>query len=116
MIRIKKALRRDRFDHLGELPPQVYRILHTDVEALSTRRVMYVCGVAGKQHSSLAVGCRLPCNISESRNRYRTVNPVIGPVYRDERLAEIIKCRFAGVAEVLLGHEKPDQAAIVKPA
>src|SRR5262245_26526758 len=116
MISIEKAFRRYPFDHLGQLPPQIYRILHTDVEALSTRWVMDVGGVAGKQHASLAVGRRLPCHIGESRDPDWTMDPVVGAVYRDKCLAEITKANFAGATEVLFGHQDPQQAAIVMPA
>jgi hypothetical protein len=47
MVGVQEALRRRLLDHLGQLPSQVHRILHTDVEALSTRRIVHVCGVTG---------------------------------------------------------------------
>src|SRR5262245_59110471 len=100
MIRIEQAFRRYPFDHLGQLPPQIYRILHTDVEALSTRWVMHVCGVPGMQHTSLAVGRRLPRHIGESGDPNWTMDPVVGAVYRDKCLAEITKGSFAGATEV----------------
>jgi hypothetical protein len=36
--------------------PRFDRILHTDVETLTTHRGMHVCGVAGQQDPSVAVG------------------------------------------------------------
>ena len=46
MVGIEEAVRRRLVDHLGELPAQVHRILHTGVETLSAVRGMHVCGVA----------------------------------------------------------------------
>src|SRR2546423_14250455 len=48
LIRIQEALRGGPVDHLSQLPSQIYRILHTEAEALSTRRVMHVRRVAGE--------------------------------------------------------------------
>src|SRR5262245_49766409 len=76
---------------------------------------MHVCSVAGKQHPSPAVGRRLSRHISESRNPYRIVNPVIGAIDRNERLAEITKGRFVGAAEVLFGYQDSHQAVVVEP-
>ena len=53
MVGIQEAFRRCPLDHLGQLPSQIHRILHTGVEALSTDRGMHVCGVAGQQDPSL---------------------------------------------------------------
>jgi hypothetical protein len=78
--------------------------LHTGVEALSTRRGMHVCGVAGQQDPSLAVGRGLASHIGEPADPGGTVHPIIRPVYGDERLAEIAQGGFAGRPEVLLGH------------
>ena len=47
VVRIQEAFRRRPPDHLGQLPSQIHRILHTDVEPLSAHRVMHVCGVSG---------------------------------------------------------------------
>jgi hypothetical protein len=60
MVGIQEALRRRPLDHQGQLPSQIHRILHAVVEALSTVRGMYVCGVVGQQDPSLAVGHSLP--------------------------------------------------------
>ena len=38
LVGIQEAFRRCPVDHLGQLPAQVHRILHTGVEALSTDR------------------------------------------------------------------------------
>ena len=50
VVGIEEAFRRGPVDHLGQLPSQIHRILHTDLEALSTIRGMDVCGVAGLLH------------------------------------------------------------------
>jgi hypothetical protein len=53
VVGIEEAFRRRPLDHLGQLPSQIHRILHTGVEALSAVRRMHVCGVAGEQHPPL---------------------------------------------------------------
>ena len=112
MVGIQEAFRRCPVDHLGQLPSQIHRILHTGVEALSTHRGMHVCGVAGQQHPSVAVGRGLPGHIGEPGDPGGTVDPVIGPVYGDERLAEIAQGGFARGSEVLFGHHDPYRPAI----
>ena len=107
VVGIQEAFRRCPVDHLGQLPPQVHRILHTGVEALSTHRGMHVCGVAGQQHPSVPVGRRLPGHIGEPGDPGGTVDPVVGPVYGDERLAEIAQGGFARGSGVLFGHHDP---------
>ena len=52
MVGIQEAFRRCPVDHLGQLPSQIHRILHTGVEALSTDRGMHVRRVAGQQDPS----------------------------------------------------------------
>jgi hypothetical protein len=56
VVSIQEAFWRRPVDHLGQLPSQIDRILHTDVETLTTHRGMHVCGVAGQQDPSVAVG------------------------------------------------------------
>ena len=107
MVGIQEAVWRCPVDHLGQLPSQIHRILHTGVEALSTHRVMHVCGVAGQQHPSVAVGRGLPSHIGEPGDPGGTVDPVIGPVYGDERLAEIAQGGFAGGPTCCFGHHDP---------
>ena len=102
VIGIQEAFRRCPLDHLGQLPSQVHRILHTDVEALSTHRGMHVRGVAGQQDPSVAVGRGLPRHVGEPGDPGGTVDPVIGPVDGDERLAEIAQGGFAGGSDVLV--------------
>jgi hypothetical protein len=50
---------------------------------------MHVCGVAGQQDPSVAAGRGLPRHIGKSGDPGGRVDPVIGPLYGDERLAEI---------------------------
>ena len=85
MVGIQEAFRRCPVDHLGQLPAQIHRILHTGVEALSTDRGMHVRRVAGQQDPSLAVGRGLPGHIGEPGDPGGTVDPVVGPVHGDER-------------------------------
>ena len=116
MVRIQEAFRRCPLDHLGQLPSQIHRILHTGLEALSTDRRMHVCGVAGQQHASVAVGRGLPGHIGEPGDRGGTVDPVIGPIYGDERLAEIAQGGFGCGSDVLFGHQDADPPPILQPA
>jgi hypothetical protein len=104
VVGIQEAFGRCPLDHLGQLPSQIHRVLHTGLEALSTVRRMHVCGVAGQQQPSLAVGRSLTSHIVEPGDRSRTVDPVIGPVYGDERLAEVAQGGFGRGSDVLLGH------------
>ena len=107
VVGIQEAFRRCPVDHLGQLPSQIHRILHTDVEALSTHRGMHVRGVAGQQDPSVAVGRGLPGHIGEPGDPGGTVDPVVGPVDGDERLAEIAQGGFARGSDVLFGHHDP---------
>ncbi len=95
--------------------PRFTASCNTGVEALSTHRVMHVCGVAGQQDPSVAVGRGLPRHIGEPGNPGGTVDPVIRPVYGDERLAQIAQGGFAGGSEVLLGHHDPHRPPILQP-
>ena len=112
VVGVEQALRRRPLDHLGQLPPQVHRVLHAGVEALSAHRGMHVRGVAGQQHPPFAVGRRLPGHVGEPRDPGGAVDPVVGPVDGDERLAEIAQGRLAVGPGVLLGHHDPYRPAI----
>jgi hypothetical protein len=103
MVGIQEAFWGCPVDHLGQLPPQVHRILHTEVEALSTRRGMHVRRVAGQQDASVAIGRGLPRHVGEPGDPGGTVDPVIGPVDGDERLAEIAQRWFAGGSDLPFG-------------
>jgi hypothetical protein len=63
---------------------QVHRILHSDVEALSTHRGMHLRGVAGQQDTSVAVSGSLTRHISEPGDPGGTVDPVICPTEGEE--------------------------------
>ena len=113
VVGIQQAFRRRPLDHLGQLPSQIHRILHADVEALSTHRGMHVRGVAGQQHASVAVGRGLPSHVGEPGDPGGTVDPVIGPVNGDERLADIAQRRFASRSDLRFGQHDPDRPAIL---
>ena len=110
VVGVQQAVRRVPLDHLGELPAQVHRILHAGVEALSAHRGMHVRGVAGQQDASVAVGRGLPGHVGEPGDPGRTVDPEVGPVDGDERLAEIAQGGFARGPEVRLGHHDPHRS------
>ena len=102
VVGIQQAFRRYSLDHLRQLPSQIHRILHADVETLSTHRGMHVRGVAGQQDPSVAIGSGLPSHVGEPGDRGRAVDPVIGSVYGDERLADIAQRRFAADLQLLV--------------
>ena len=101
VVGVEQALRRRPLDHLGQLPAQVHRVLHADVEALPADRGVHVRGVAGQQHAPVAVGRGLPGHVGEPRDPGGAVDPEVGPVDGDERLAEIAQGGLAVVADVL---------------
>ena len=112
VVGVEEAFRRCPVDHLGQLPSQIHRILHTGVEALSTVRGMHVRGVAGQQDPSVAVGRGLPGHVGEPGDPGGTVDPVVGPVDGDERLAEIAQGGLGRGSDVLFGHHDPHRPAI----
>ena len=77
------------FDHLSQLPAKIHRILHAEVEALPAIRRMDVRGVAGQQDSPSTIGRRLPRGVGEASDPRGVVNPVVGAVDGDERLAQL---------------------------
>ena len=112
VVGIQQAFRRRPVDHLGQLPAQVHRILHADVEALSTDRGMHVRRVAGQQDPSLAVGRGLPGHVGEPGDPGEIVDPVVGPVDGDEALAEIAQGGLAR-ADLGLGQHDPDRSPLL---
>src|SRR5262245_27112919 len=76
---------------------------------------MHVRGVASQQHPVLAVGRRLPGHIGEPGDRGWAVDPEIGAVHGDERLAEIAQGRLFAGPDLLFGHQNPHRS-IVRPA
>ena len=107
VIGIEKAFRRYPLEYLGQLPSQIHRILHTDVEALSTHRGMHMRGVAGQQDASVAVSGGLPRHVGEAGDPGGTVNTKVGAVDGDQRLADVAQCGFAGGSDVPLGQYDP---------
>src|SRR5437764_11118548 len=94
-------------DDLSELPTQVHRILDTDVEALSTNRVVDVGGVTGEEDAPGPVGRGLSRHVGEPGDRGGTVDPVVGTPYGDKRLAEITQVGLADVSDLPFGHQDP---------
>ena len=91
LIGVQQGLRRGSVDHLGQLPPQVHRILHADVQALPAHRGVHVRGVAGKQHAPFAIGHGLTGHVGEAGDERGLCDAVVCPVDGDERLAEILQ-------------------------
>src|SRR5205814_6752115 len=115
MVDIEQAVWRYLVDHLGQLPSQVHRILYTNVEAQPSDRVMHVCGVDGEQHTSLAVGRRLPGHIGEPGDPGRVVHPVVRSPRCDERAAEITQGRLTGLPGIPLAHHHAYPFAVLQP-
>src|SRR4029453_5911261 len=76
-------------------------------------RGMRVRGVTSAQSSTLAVAGGLPSHVGEPGDPGGTVDPVIGPVYGDGRLAEITQGGFVRASDVLFGHHDPYRPPIL---
>src|SRR5260221_12245092 len=72
-------------------------------------------GVAGKYPPPVPVGRRLAGHVGEPEDPGGAVQPVIRSVYADERLAEIMQRRLAGLSEVLFGHHDPHRSPVLWP-
>src|SRR6476620_1448944 len=56
---VEKVGRRPALEGRGEFPTEIHRVSYAGVEALSAEGRMNVCGIAGQQDATLAIGCRL---------------------------------------------------------
>ena len=88
-------------DDLRELPAQVHRVLHADVEALPTRGRCTCAASPASSTRPLAVGRRLPGHVGEAGDPRRAVDSEVGAVDGDERLAEIGQRGLAGGLDLL---------------
>ena len=77
---------------------------------------MHVRGVAGQQHTSGAVGRRLPGHVGEPGDPGRAVYPEVGSPHGDERAAEITQGRLTGLPGVPLAHHHPHPLPVLQPA
>src|SRR5262245_42129383 len=68
---------------------------------------MHVGRVAREQHTTLAVGRRLPRHVGETGDPRRTVRPEVGAVGRDERLTEVLHARFGPLIYLLFPQDDP---------
>ncbi len=91
------------FDHLGQLPSQVHRVLHTEAEALSTSGVVDVRRVTGEQDAPRTVGRRLTCHVGEPGDPRGIVDSEVGAVDGDQRLTQIAQGGLAAGPDVPLG-------------
>jgi hypothetical protein len=73
---------------------------------------MHVCGVAGDQHPSLAVGRGLPRCIGEPGDPDGAMDPVVRPACGDESLAEIAQGGFGRGADMLFGYHDSHRSPI----
>ena len=108
VVGVEQAVRRRPLDHLRQLPSEVHRVLHADVEALAAHRGMHVRGVAGEQDAPVAIGRGLPGHVGEPRDPGGAVDPEVGAVDGDERLAEIAQRGLGGGCRICsLGQHDP---------
>ncbi len=77
---------------------------------------MHVRGVAGHQHPAAAVGDRLPRPVGEPGEPADAAQPVVRAVHPDERLAELVHARVAGVVDLPLREHDPDRPVGLPPA
>ena len=113
VVGVQEALRGGPVDHLRELPAQVHRVLHAEAEALPARRVVHVRRVAGEQDASRAVGRGLPRHVGEPGDPRGAVDPEVGAVHRDQRLAQVAQGGLAARPELPLGHDDPDRPPVL---
>ena len=116
VVGVQQVVRRCPVDHLGQLPPQVHRVLHTGVEALPADRIVHMRRVASQQYASRPVGRGLPGRVGESGDPGGAVHPVVRSPDVDERAAEITQRRFSGLPGVLLSHYQPYPFPVLQPA
>src|SRR5438034_11843667 len=74
---------------------------------------MHVRGVAGQQDASVAVSGSLTRHIREPGDPGGTVDPVVGPVYGDEPLAEIAQGGLARVSNVRFGQHHAHRSTLL---
>ncbi len=70
---------------------------------------MHVGGVAGQQHTAVAVGGCLPRHIGEPGDPVGAAQPVVRPVHGDECLAKLVHAGVAGVSELSFREHDPDR-------
>src|ERR1700722_4641693 len=114
MVSVEEALRRYAPDHLRQLPTQIHRILHPDVEALAAHRRMHMRRVASQQDTPIAVGFGLPCHVGESGDRSRRVGAVVSPVHSKKRLAPIAQRWFAAGLQFLFSEHDAHCPAVLQ--
>ena len=112
VVGVEEAFRRRPLDHLSQLPSEIHRILDARIEALSTVGGMHMGRVAGQEDPPVAIGRGLPRHVGEPGDSGRTVHPVIGPIDRDERLAELARWVARG-SDVSFSHHHPDRAGVL---
>ena len=76
---------------------------------------MNVRRVAGEEDPVHAVGRRLTRHVGEPGDPRSVVDPEIGAVHGDERLAQIAQGGLAARPELLLGHDDPYRPPVLQP-
>ena len=64
----REDLRRPALDGRGEFPAEIHRVSDAGIQALSAEGRMDVCGIAGEQHATFAIGCRLTRAVGVARS------------------------------------------------
>src|SRR5919201_6596259 len=115
MVRIEKAFRGCPLDNLRQFPSQVHCILHADVEALTSDRVMHVCGITGNQHTAFAVGGCLSAHVGEPGDPAGVVHTEVRSPGGDKAPPEVIKGRLLGFPAVPLADHHSNPPAVLEP-
>src|ERR1700743_912277 len=109
-------------EHLRQLPSEIHRILHTEIESLSAHRGMHVRRVAGEKDASVAILSGLPSHIGEPRYIVGAPKTKVRPANADECLPNVAqswlfalaRAIFAGPVNQLLVQHGPGTLAAVK--
>ena len=77
VVRVEQIGGRGSGDDLRELPAKIHGVLHAEVEALPTGRVVNVCGVTGQQHAPGSVVRCLASGVGEARDHVGRYEPEV---------------------------------------
>lgn len=78
LVTVQQPFRCPAVDRGGQLPAQVERVLHAEVEALPAGRRVDVRRVTGQQHPPVPVALGLPGGVAEPGQPTRRVPPEVG--------------------------------------
>lgn len=111
LVGVEQAHRRRPLDDLRQLPAQVHRVLHPEVQALPAHRGVHVGGIARHQDASTAVVGRLTGHVGEPGDEARAVRPVVRAVDAEQRGADVLEGRLAGAVPLRFDQGDADPSA-----